>query len=43
MKYKSINFITKYLIDITQKECDTIINQICEDKSIDPEIIKKKI
>jgi len=42
MKYKSINFITNYLIDITHKECDTIIKQICDDKCIDPEIIKKK-
>lgn len=44
MKYKSINFITNHLIEITHKESETIINKLCEDYSLNNiEITKKYI
>ena len=35
MKYKSIEFLKTYFINIVNDECDNIINKIYEDYNID--------
>lgn len=42
MKYKSLNFITNYLIDIINKEADNILVQISEDYDLEYDMLKKK-
>ena len=42
MKYKSLNFITNYLIDIINKEADNILLQISNDYDLEYDILKKK-
>ena len=41
MKYKSLNFITNYLIDIINKEADNILVQISEDYDLEYDMLKK--
>ena len=43
MKYKSLNFITNYLIDIINKEADNILVQISEDYDLEYDMLKKNI
>ena len=42
MKYKSLNFISNYLLDTINKETDDILNKISEDYNLDYNILKKK-
>lgn len=42
MKYKSLNFITNYILDIICKESDIIIKKISEDFNLDYNTLKKK-
>ena len=43
MKYKSLNFITNYILDIICKESDVIIKKISEDFNLDYNTLKKNI
>lgn len=42
MKYKSLNFISNYLIETINKEADDIILKISQDYDLDHNILKKK-
>lgn len=42
MKYKSINFITNNLSEIINKDANVILENICEDYSLNYEEVKKK-
>lgn len=42
MKYKSLNFITNYLIEIINKESDIILTKISEDFDLDYNLLKTK-
>ena len=42
MEYKSINFISKYLLDIVNKDCKKIIEKIAIDYKLDEAELKKK-
>ena len=42
MEYKSINFISKYLLDIVNKDCRNIIERISIDYNLNEDELKKK-
>ena len=42
MKYKSLNFISNYLIETINKEANDIILKISQDYNLDHNILKKK-
>ena len=43
MKYKSLNFITNYLLEIINTETDTILCKISTDFNLDYDVLKKNI
>ena len=41
MKYKSLNFVTNYLLEIINREADTILYKISNDFNLDYDSLKK--